>query len=316
MKKKAIVTGCAGFIGSSLSQRLLQEGYQVIGVDCFTNYYDPKIKKDHVRNLFLYPGFSLVSKSIMDVDWQQLLSDVDYVFHQAAIPGVRSSWGESFQDYVQTNIQATQVILEASKNKAIKKLVYASSSSIYGKTEGSASESTIPRPLSPYGVTKLAAEQLCHLYADNYGVPTISLRYFTVFGPRQRPDMAFHKFIRGVLRNEPIQVYGDGTQSRDFTYVDDVVEANLQAAKAEATGLAINIGGKSRIVLNEVIDLIGQLCSQVPHVNYIDKQAGDPPNTWADIRLAESVLGYSPKVTLEEGIRREINYIKDLYRIS
>lgn len=312
--KKAIVKGCAGFIGSSLSQRLLQEGYQVMGVDCFSNHYDPKIKQDHVKELALHSGFSLIEKNILDLDWKDLLTGVDYVFHQAAIPGVRSSWGESFQDYSKMNILATQLILEAAKNSDIKKLVYASSSSIYGKTEGSTSETTIARPLSPYGVTKLAAEQLCHLYADNYGVPTISLRYFTVYGPKQRPDMAFHKFIRAVLRNEAIQVYGDGTQSRDFTYVEDVVEANLQAAQADAAGIAVNIGGKSRIVLNDVIDLIGKLCNRIPHVDYMDKQAGDPPHTWADIRLAESVLGYSPKVSLEEGLKREIKYIKGLYR--
>lgn len=312
--KKAMVTGCAGFIGSSLSQRLLHDGYQVIGVDSFTDHYDPKIKQDHVKKLTAQPGFSLIANNILDLDWKDLLTDVDFVFHQAAIPGVRTSWGKSFQDYVQTNILATQIILEAAKNSRLKKFVYASSSSIYGKTEGSTSESTIPRPLSPYGVSKLAAEQLCHLYADNYGIPTISLRYFTVYGPKQRPDMAFHKFIKAILRNEPIQVYGDGTQTRDFTYIDDVVEANLQAIQADDIGIALNVGGKSRIVLNDVINLIGKLSGRVPQVDYIDKQAGDPPHTWADIRKAEEILGYSPKVSLEDGLRREIEYVKDLYK--
>lgn len=314
--KKAIVTGCAGFIGSSLSERLLQQGYHVVGVDCFTDHYDPRIKQNHARKLAAQPHFSLIPKNILELDWTVLLADADYVFHQAAIPGVRTSWGESFQDYVQTNILATQHLLEAAKNSQIKKFVYASSSSIYGKTEGSTPESTIPRPLSPYGVTKLAAEQLCHLYADNYGVRTVALRYFTVYGPRQRPDMAFHKFMKAILTNEPIQVYGDGAQTRDFTYIDDVVEANLLAAQSELSGMALNIGGKSRIVLNDVIDLIGKLASRVPQVEYRERQAGDPPHTWADISKAEGILGYSPKVSLEEGLRKELEYVRELYQLG
>lgn len=311
--KKAIVTGCAGFIGSSLSERLLQEGYQVVGVDCFTDHYDAKIKQNHARRLAAQGGFTLLPKNMLELDWNDLFADVDYVFHHAAIPGVRTSWGDSFQDYVQTNILATQNLLEAAKNSQIKKFVYASSSSIYGKTEGSTPETRIPRPLSPYGVTKLGGEQLCHLYADNYGVPTVALRYFTVYGPKQRPDMAFHKFIKAILSEKAIQVYGDGTQTRDFTYIDDVVEANLLAAQSGAAGIAINIGGMSRIVLNDVIALIGKLTNRLPQVDYLDKQAGDPPHTWADIGKAEKLLGYSPKVALEEGLRKEIEYVKGLY---
>lgn len=314
--KKAIVTGCAGFIGSSLSERLLQEGYQVIGVDCFTDHYDPRIKQKHARKLAAQPHFALIAQNMLKLDWKALLADVDYVFHQAAIPGVRTSWGESFQDYVQTNILATQHLLEAAKDSQVQKFVYASSSSIYGKTEGSTPESTLPRPLSPYGVTKLAAEQLCHLYADHYGIPTIALRYFTVYGPKQRPDMAFHKFIKAVLSDEPIQVYGDGKQTRDFTYIEDVVEANLLAAQSEVSGMELNIGGKSRVVLHDVIDMIGELSHRVPRVEYRDKQAGDPPHTWADISKAEEVLGYRPKVSLEEGLRREIEYVRALYEID
>ncbi|RXT13971.1 NAD-dependent epimerase/dehydratase family protein [Ammoniphilus sp. CFH 90114] len=312
--KKTVVTGCAGFIGSSLSKRLLDEGYEVIGIDCYTDNYDRKIKEKNIGGLMGREGFTFLQQQILELDWGDLLKGTEYVFHQAAIPGVRTSWGKSFNTYIENNILATQMMLEAAKNSLVKKFIYASSSSIYGLTEGSTSETTIPRPLSPYGVTKLAGEQLCHLYADNYGVPTVSLRYFTVYGPGQRPDMAFHKFIKAMLNNEPITVYGDGTQSRDFTFIDDAVEANLLAARYKGIGEAFNIGGTSRTVLKDVIHLIGKLTGIEPRIQYDQKQAGDPPHTWADITKAKKELGYAPGMPLEQGLLAEIQYIKDLYR--
>jgi nucleoside-diphosphate-sugar epimerase len=307
------VTGCAGFIGSSLSRRLLNEGFFVIGIDDFIDNYDMKIKEKNLNSLLGQNRFSFLRNNILKVDWQPLLADVDYVFHQAALPGVRTSWGSSFNQYLKNNAMATQILLEGAKNSGIKKFVYASSSSIYGITSGSTDETFPQRPHSPYGVTKLAGEQLCHLYADNYGVPTISLRYFTVYGPGQRPDMAFHKFVRAMIHNEPFIVFGDGSQTRDFTYIDDAVEANLLALKSEMDGVAFNIGGRSRVVLNDVIQTLGGMIGVTPKIQYIQKQAGDPPHTWANIEKAELELGYCPKVALEDGLNQQIKYIRDLY---
>lgn len=312
---KAIVTGCAGFIGSALSKRLLGEGYDVIGVDCFTNNYNPLLKKKNIEELVKSPHFTLIAKNIIEIDWSTLLSDVAYVFHQAAVPGVRNSWGKNFEEYVRNNIMATQVLLEAAKDCELQKFVFASSSSVYGLTLGNTSETIIPRPISPYGVTKLASEQLCHLYASNYGVPTISLRYFTVYGPGQRPDMAFHKFILSILKNEPILLYGDGLQTRDFTYVEDVVEANLLALNIPGDGGMYNIGGRSPIILLDVIEQIARMTGTEPKMSYIDKQAGDPPHTWANIQKAEQILGYFPKYTLAEGLAHEIDFIRKLYSL-
>lgn len=310
----AIVTGCAGFIGSSLSKRLLSEGYRVTGVDCFTDNYEKKNKEANLEPLLQHKNFTMIPKNILEINWSTLLNQGDVIFHQAAIPGVRTSWGKSFDVYVKNNILATQLLLEASKEKAVGKFIYASSSSVYGITEGSTTESKLPMPHSPYGVTKLAGEQLCHLYAANYGVPTISLRYFTVYGPGQRPDMAFHKFIRALLKGNPIPVFGDGSQTRDFTFVDDIVEANLLAMNSSLTGEFFNIGGKSHIVLRDVIQLLGQLTGVQPRIEWLRKQAGDPPHTWADIGKAEKLLEYEPKVSLEDGLREEISYIKKLYQ--
>ncbi len=312
--KHAIVTGCAGFIGSSLSKRLLGEGYKVTGLDCFTDNYDKKIKESNLQPILQHQNFTMISKNILDINWNKMLHQVDYIFHQAAIPGVRTSWGQSFDLYVRNNILATQLLLEAAKEQGIKKFIYASSSSIYGITNGSTPETKLPMPHSPYGVTKLAGEQLCHLYAANYGVPAISLRYFTVYGPGQRPDMAFHKFIHALLKGDSIPVYGDGSQTRDFTFVEDVVEANLLAMKSGYSGEFFNIGGKSRVVLQDVIYLLGQLTGAQPQIEWLSKQAGDPPHTWADIEKAEKLLGYAPKVSLEDGLREEIGYIKKLYQ--
>lgn len=313
--KKAIVTGCAGFIGSALTKRLLQDGYEVTGIDCFTDNYEKRLKQSNLRTLLQDKHFHFISKEILDVDWNKLLDQTKMIFHQAAMPGVRSSWGKSFDNYVNHNILATQRILESAKENSVSKFVYASSSSVYGVTHGSTSEELLPRPHSPYGVTKLSGEQLCNLYAANYGVPTVALRYFTVYGPGQRPDMAFHKFIRAILRGESIPVYGDGSQSRDFTYVDDIVEANLLARDHDLTGQVFNIGGKSRVVLKDVIGLLGELIGINPSIKWLPKQAGDPPHTWADIQKAQLLLGYEPKVSLEDGLKEEIRYIKDLYHL-
>ncbi|MBO8170769.1 MAG: NAD-dependent epimerase/dehydratase family protein [Bacillaceae bacterium] len=311
----ALVTGCAGFIGSHLSEKLLRKGYQVTGVDCFVANYDRKIKEKNLARLQTHSRFRFIEQEILKMDLNDVMDKVNLVFHQAAMPGVRSSWGQEFDHYVRHNVLATQSLLETAKDKKhIEKFIYASSSSVYGEMKGPTDESKLPQPISPYGVSKLSGEHLCHLYYKNFQVPTISLRYFTVYGERQRPDMAFHKFIKRALLEEPIDIYGDGTQTRDFTYVDDAVEANLLALKHGREGEVYNIGGDSPISVNEVIDKIEKIVGKPVHRHYMDAIPGDPRHTRADIGKAQNELGYQPQWKLEDGLKEEIRYIKQLYQ--
>nr|MDZ8058532.1 GDP-mannose 4,6-dehydratase [Nostoc sp. EkiNYC01] len=316
---KIIVTGVAGFIGSHLAETLLQQGEEVIGIDEFNDYYDPMLKRKNVAQLNCSPGFSLIQADIQFLDWQKLLKDVDVVYHQAAQAGVRASWGKAFANYTERNINATQVLLEAAKDaKNLTRLVFASSSSVYGDAETLPTHEAIcPQPVSPYGITKLAAEFLCGLYHKNFGVPCVSLRYFTVYGPRQRPDMAFHKFFQAILQDEAIPIYGDGQQTREFTFVSDIIAANLAAAIApEAVGEIFNIGGGSRVVLAEVLDTIEQIVGEPIKRNHIEKAMGDARHTAADISKAQKILGYQPQVSLSEGLIQEWEWIKSLYCLS
>ncbi|MBD2439565.1 NAD-dependent epimerase/dehydratase family protein [Nostoc sp. FACHB-110] len=313
---KIIVTGAAGFIGSHIAEVLLQQGEEVIGIDEFNDYYDPMFKRKNVAHLQCWPGFTLVEGDIQLLDWHRLLQNVDIIYHQAAQAGVRASWGQGFRAYTERNINATQVLLEAAKDaKNLKRLVYASTSSVYGDAETLPThESIIPQPVSPYGITKLAAERMCSLYCKNFGVPVVSLRYFTVYGPRQRPDMAFHKFYKTILQDEAIPIYGDGQQTRDFTFVSDAVAANLAAATVpEAVGEIFNIGGGSRVVLAEVLDTMSEIVGKPIKKNYIEKAMGDARHTAADVTKAKQILGYQPKVSLREGLAQEWQWVKALY---
>lgn len=307
---KALVTGCAGFIGSQLTERLLKEGYGVIGIDCFTDYYSRAIKEENIATALKYKNFELVEDDLLSIDEYP---DVVHVFHLAAQAGVRASWGKSFEIYTKNNVQATQKLLEFYKNSSIKKFVYASSSSLYGDAELPMREDSLLKPVSPYGVTKLAGENLCYLYYKNYGVPTIALRYFTVYGPRQRPDMAIHKFVKAILNDEEITVYGDGTQTRDFTYVEDAVEANILSARSNAVGEVFNIGGGSRIHVNELIEKIEEMVAKKADIKYIEKQKGDVRDTWADVSRAEKMLHWVPKVNINSGLERFIKWCKNVY---
>ena len=236
--------------------------------------------------------------------------EVDYLFHLAAQAGVRASWGKNFEIYTRNNIQATQKLLEFYKDLNIKKFVYASSSSVYGDAELPMREDSLVKPVSPYGVTKLAGENLCYLYYKNYGAPTVSLRYFTVYGPRQRPDMAIHNFIRAIFKGDEITIYGDGTQTRDFTFVDDAVEANVLAAKAnnDLLGEVFNVGGGSRISVNELINEIEKIMEKKAKIKYIEKQKGDVRDTLADVSKANKELKWMPKVKIEEGLRKFVEW--------
>lgn len=313
---KIIVTGAAGFIGSQLAETLLKQGEEVIGIDEFNDYYDPALKRKNVSNLHSLPGFQLIEGDMQFLDWQTLLQDVEVVYHQAAQAGVRASWGKGFRAYTERNISATQILLEAAKDaKHLKRLVFASTSSVYGDAETLPThEGICPAPVSPYGITKLAAERLCGLYQKNFGVPFVALRYFTVYGPRQRPDMAFHKFFKSVLQDEAIPVYGDGLQTRDFTFISDAVAANLAAASVPlAVGEIFNIGGGSRVVLKEVLETMEEIVGKPIKRNHIAKAMGDARHTAADVSKAQRILGYQPQVSLREGLMQEWEWVKGLY---
>ena len=303
---KALVTGCGGFIGSHLTERLLREGYEVIGIDCFTDYYAREIKEANISNALNYKNFKLIEKNIPEM---YNFPEVDYVFHEAAQAGVRASWGKSFEIYTKNNIEATQKLLEFYKDREIKKFVYASSSSVYGDAELPMKEDSLLKPVSPYGVTKLAGENLCYLYWKNYNVPTVSLRYFTVYGPRQRPDMAIHKFVRAILRSKEITVFGDGTQTRDFTYVDDAVEANILGAKSNLAGEVFNIGGGSRIGVNGLIKKTEEILGKKAMIENIDKQKGDVRDTLAETSKVKELLDWSPKVNIDEGLKKYMRWL-------
>jgi len=309
----ALVTGVAGFIGSTLAERLLSEGADVVGIDSFTDYYPRSMKERNLVTVLGKPGFRLIEARIQDVDLATLLSDRTHVFHLAAQAGVRKSWGRDFSVYTHNNIEATQVLLEACTHRRLERLVYASSSSVYGDAVSiPMREDALPQPVSPYGVSKLAAEQLCHLYHVNYGVPAVSLRYFTVYGPKQRPDMGFHRFLRATLLDEPLTIYGDGQQTRDFTYVDDIVNANVAAAVQGVAGRVYNIGGGSRVSIHHVLELIGRVAGRQPRVVVDAAQKGDMRHTYADTSLARTDLGFTPRVGLEEGLAAQHAWLADI----
>jgi UDP-glucose 4-epimerase len=309
-KGTAIVTGCAGFIGSHLAERLVVEGYQVVGVDCFTDYYPRATKEANLIKLRQAPRFRLVEEDILELDWAPLLSGARYLFHEAAQPGVRGSWGESFGIYVRNNVMATQKLLEAAKGTGLKAFVFASSSSVYGDAETfPTSEEGALRPVSPYGVTKLACEHLCRMYHKSLGLPIAIMRYFTAYGPRQRPDMAFHRFIKAILQDQEIVVYGNGEQTRDFTFVSDIVEATLLGTNPNARGEVFNVGGGSRISVNEAIGMLERITGKRARVRYDVSQRGDAKHTSAEISKAATILGYKPTVAVQDGLRKEVEWL-------
>ena len=306
----AVVTGAAGFIGSSLTERLLSAGAHVTGVDCFTDYYARSLKESNLARFRDHERFRFVETEIVAANWSDLLSDVTHVFHLAAQAGVRRSWGSDFSIYTTCNVEATQILLESCVGRRLERVVYASSSSVYGDdVDIPMREDARAQPVSPYGVTKLAAEHLCHLYWTNYEVPTVSLRYFTVYGPRQRPDMAFNRFLGAIQTGQPIALYGDGEQTRDFTFVDDAVSATAAAADRGRPGRVYNIGGGSRVSMNHVLDLMATVTGRVPKVAHEAVQKGDMRDTYADTTLAKQDLGFAPAVGLEDGIRAEYEWI-------
>jgi nucleoside-diphosphate-sugar epimerase len=300
------VTGAAGFIGSHLVERLTAAGRDVTAIDCFSPYYDPSLKRanaDHLRDAY---GIEVIDVDLRTVDLQPLLEGVDDVFHFAAQPGVRPSWA-TFEEYVSQNVLVTHRLLEAVLGTSVRRFVFASSSSVYGHVRDSVDEDAPTRPFSPYGVTKLAAETLCGAYAQNFSVPVTSLRLFTVYGPRQRPDMAFDRLIRSALTDDPFTVFGDGSQVRSFTYVDDVVDAALAAATTDIEpGLVFNVSGDAVTTLNDVIAAVAEATGRPVHVVYEPASPGDVDRTAASIVRAGELLGWRPATSLSEGIALQV----------
>ncbi|MGM0603543.1 MAG: NAD-dependent epimerase/dehydratase family protein [Bacillota bacterium] len=311
-----LVTGAAGFIGSNIAKELVKRGEEVVGIDCFTDYYARDLKEKNIKDLKNNDNFKFIEADLLEINLNELLEGINYIYHQAAQAGVRSSWGKDFEIYSRNNILVTQKLLEAAKDsRELKKFVYASSSSVYGDTDKlPMQEDSRIKPVSPYGVSKLAGENLCYLYYKNFKVPAVSLRYFTVYGVGQRPDMAFHIFIKAFIKGEKINIFGDGKQSRNFTYVSDIVRANILAAEKGPAGEIINIGGAGEgIKLNETLDLIKELTERETEIIYTDRVKGDVKHTSADISKAENLLGYSPTVDFRAGLSREVEWLKNIY---
>ncbi len=311
---KCLVTGAAGFIGSHLCRRLLGEGYHVEGIDSFHDFYPKWIKEKNIKDLLQEEKFQFHEKDLNVIDLSSILRETNWVFHLAAQAGVRSSWGSQFYEYTKNNIEATQKILEAAVQHPQDRLIYASSSSVYGNCpEIPMSEKSPLSPFSPYGVTKLAGENLCSLYFKNYDVPCISLRFFTVYGPGQRPDMAFHKFFKSMLEDKEVYLYGDGKQTRDFTYITDIVEACFSCLNNSKKGEIYNIGGGNRQKLEDIFPVMEDICQKKIKIVQKNKQKGDVLHTYADIEKAEKDLNYSPEITVQEGLKKEWEWIQKLY---
>ena len=311
---RVFVTGAAGFLGSTLVDRLLERGAEVLGVDAFTTNYDPARKRANLEGALGRRAFRFVDCDLRTARLEPLLEGVTHVVHLAALPGVRASWGEAFRDYAEHNVIGTQRLLESVRARGgVERVVAASSSSIYGvPTRFPTPEDEPPRPLSPYGVTKVATEALLRAYEASFGLSTVALRYFTVYGPRQRPDMGIHKFFEAARAGTPVPIYGDGTQTRDFTYVDDAVAATISALTRPARELAYNVGGGHRVALTELLDAIAEVAGKPVERRHVDAQPGDPRDTSADISRAARDLGYAPRTALLEGLRRQWEWQRNL----
>jgi nucleoside-diphosphate-sugar epimerase len=307
---KALVTGAAGFIGSHLAERLLQDGYEVCGVDKFLENYPRQWKEQNLSGLLRHPRFRFIDGDLVQLSLPELIDGVVYVFHLAAQPGVRASWGKEFDQYTHNNLLATQKLLEACKGRRLQKFVFASSSSVYGDTTDlPMREDGVTCPVSPYGMTKLAGEHLCYLYWKAFEVPVVSLRYFTVYGPRQRPDMGFHIFMRALLRDEELPLYDDGEQTRDFTFYSDIVGGTLAAAQYPGFGEIFNLGGGCRTTLNEILQTLETISGRKLRIKKLPRQAGDVRHTEAELGRARDRLGFNPQVGLAEGLKQEWEWL-------
>ncbi len=309
---RVVVTGAAGFIGSHLCERLLADGHEVVGIDSFSDYYERARKEQNLHAARTHKGFELVEADLVSADLRAPLAGASVVFHLAGQPGVRPSWGGHFDRYVHDNIVATQRLLESLRATPVKRLVFASSSSVYGDAEMfPTKETALPRPVSPYGMTKLAAEHLTFVYMRNFDIPVTSLRYFTVYGPRQRPDMAFCRFMEALVENEEIEIFGDGEQTREFTYVSDAVDGTVKAASADVVGQIINLGGGSRVTVNRVLDTLEDISQIKARRQHLPAAPGDPRHTGASINVARERLGWEPRVSLRDGLTKQWQWFQE-----
>jgi UDP-glucose 4-epimerase len=310
---KCLVTGVAGFIGSHLAEKLLAAGHEVVGIDNFLDNYPRRFKDANLTAFAHHPKFSFLADDLLQTDKKRLFDGVALVFHLAGQPGVRSSWGSEFDRYTENNIRATQQLLEVAKELKLAKFVYASTSSVYGDTDDlPMREDGRTRPVSPYGATKLAAEHLCYLYWQAFRVPTVALRFFTVYGPRQRPDMFFHIFMRALLLGEEVPLYDDGEQTRDFTFCADIVDGILGAALYPGQGEVFNLGGGSEVSVLGAIDMIERIAGRKAKLKRFDRQKGDVRHTRARLDEARVKLSYAPKFTLEAGLASQWEWICSL----
>jgi nucleoside-diphosphate-sugar epimerase len=301
-----LVTGCAGFIGSHLSEALIERGDRVVGIDSFTDYYARGLKDDNIRELRKRPGFTLLEADLADAPLASLVGVVDGVFHLAGQPGVRGSWGRTFSVYLHENLLATQRVFEAAADAGVR-VVFASSSSVYGNAPSyPISESSPMRPVSPYGVTQLCCEQLAHTYATCAGLDFVGLRYFTVYGPHQRPDMAVKRIATALSTGGTFHVYGTGDQSRDVTYVDDAVLASIAVIDAAPSGAIYNVGCGSETSLRRVMELCQQLSGRELDVRFHPPATGDVRRTVADSTRIRADVGWVPQTTLEEGLTSQL----------
>lgn len=307
---RVLVTGCAGFLGSALAEKLIDDGCDVLGIDCFTPYYPRAAKESNLERLREEPRFGLLELDLSRASLDGVLEDVDVVFHLAAQAGVRGSFGEAFATYLRNNVFATQRLLEAAADSTIASFVYASSSSVYGNAvRYPTTELSARRPVSPYGMTKLATEELALVYLRCFGVPVVGLRYFTAYGPRQRPDMAFAKFFGCALAGRPLPIHGDGRQVRDFTFVDDVVAGTIAAARLGHPGAVYNIGGGSPVELTTAIRMIAELSGRQLELDRGAAGVGDARRTGCDGRRARDELGFVPSTELRDGLAAQLEWI-------
>lgn len=302
---KIVITGGAGFIGSHIAEALVSD-HEVVIVDNLDDYYSPALKQRNLDCVMAKGDATFVRGDITDLAFVRSIIDdtVDFVYHEAAQAGVRISVEDPFKPN-NVNVSGTLDVLTAARDAGVKRVINASSSSVYGKVQYLPFDEKHPTmPVSPYGVSKLAAEHYCRVFYEVYGLPTVSLRYFTVYGPRMRPDLAISIFTRKMLKNEPITVFGDGEQTRDFTYIDDIVKANLNLLKTSAAdGYAMNIGGGHRITVNDLIAHLREITGSASEVVYSDKQKGDAEHTLADVELAKELIGYRPETPIRDGLR-------------
>ena len=310
---RCLVTGAAGFIGSHLAERLLAEGHEVVGVDAFIPYYPRHFKEDNLRTLRETSGFTFHELDLRTADLRGVVSEVDTVIHLAAMPGLVRSWSD-FNLYMTCNLEATHNLLEAARSSGIQHFIHGSTSSVYGAL--ATGDERLPlAPVSPYGVTKLSAEHLCQAYERNFGLPLTILRFFSVYGPRQRPDMAYHIFIRALLRGEPITVYGDGEQSRSNTYVADCAQGVMLALQQpeRSVGETFNLGGGEVVTLNQVILLLAELTAEEPRILHAEARTGDQRSTAADVGKMRRLLGYAPSTSVRDGLAAQLAWQRDLY---